>query len=58
MSYYNIKLMLENNKCTDFDMSVYDKNRGVYCPYTTNNRNVDRELPPFLPEGDSHISKY
>ena len=58
MSYYNIKLLLENNNCTDFDMSVYDKNRGVYCPYTTKKCNVDRELPPFLPEGDAHISKY
>jgi P4 family phage/plasmid primase-like protien len=58
MSYYNIKLMLENNKCTDFDMSVYDKNRGVYSIYTNKKCNLDTELPPFLPEGDADISKY
>lgn len=58
MSYYNIKLLLENNNVTDFDLSVYDKNRGVYCPYTNKKCNVKTELPPFLPEGNQHISKY
>jgi P4 family phage/plasmid primase-like protien len=58
MSYYNIKLMLENNKCTDFDMSVYDKNRGMYSIYTNKKCNLDTELPPFLPEGNADISKY
>jgi len=58
MSNYNIKLMLENNKCTDFDTSVYDKNRGVYSIYTNKKCNLDTELPPFLPEGDADISKY
>lgn len=58
MSYYNIKLLLENNKCADFDMSVYDKNRGVYSIYTNKKYNLDKELPPFLPEGDADISKY
>ena len=58
MSYYNIKMLLEKNKCTDFDTSVYDKNRGVYCPYTTKKCNLDKQLPPFLPEGDADISKY
>lgn len=60
MSYYNIKLLLENNKCADFDTSVYDKNRGVYGPYTKtkfkNGKTIT--LPPFLPEGDADISKY
>jgi len=58
MSYYNIKLLLEKNKCTDFDMSVYNKNRGVYSVYTNKKCNLDMELPPFLPEGDADISKY
>jgi P4 family phage/plasmid primase-like protien len=58
MSYYNIKLMLENNKCTDFDMSVYDKNRGLYSIYTNKKCNLNMELPPFLPEGDADITKY
>lgn len=58
MSYYNIKLMLENSKCTDFDMSVYDKNRGLYSIYTNKKCNLNMELPPFLPEGDADITKY
>lgn len=58
MSYYNIKLMLENNKCTDFDTSVYNKNRGVYSIYTSKKCNIDKDLPQFLPEGDADISKY
>lgn len=58
MSYYNIKLLLEKNECTDFDMSVYDKNRGVYGPYTNKKCNLDKELPPFLPQGNADISKY
>lgn len=58
MSYYNIKLLLENNKCEGFDMSVYDMNRGVYSIYTTKKCNLDTELPPFLPEGDADISKF
>jgi P4 family phage/plasmid primase-like protien len=64
MSYYNIKKMLEENKIDCFDLSVYDKNRGMSCIGNTlkpsSKKGVpDEVVPPFKPVGKcKDISKF
>jgi P4 family phage/plasmid primase-like protien len=58
ISNYNIKKLLEQNNVNDFDTSVYDKNRGMCCIYTSKKPNTDEVLPPFKPVGNADISKY
>jgi phage/plasmid-associated DNA primase len=59
MSYYNIHKMLVDNKIDCFDLSVYDKNRGMSCIGNTRKPNSDEVLPPFKPVGNcKDISKF
>jgi len=59
MSYYNIHKMIVDNKIDCFDLSVYDKNRGMACIGNKGKPNTDEVLPPFKPVGNcKDISKF
>lgn len=60
MSACNMLTLFKDIDIEGFDKSVYSNNRFLTSIYTTK-KVVDgkaKGLPPFMPDGDAHISKY
>ena len=60
MSACNMRTLFENIDIEGFDKSVYSINRFLTSIYTTKKivNGLAKDFPPFMPDGDAHISKY
>lgn len=60
MSACNMRTLFENIDIEGFDKAVYSNNRFLTSVYTTQKivNGLAKDFPPFMPDGDAHISKY
>ena len=60
MSACNMRTLFEDIDIEGFDKAVYSNNRFLTSVYTTKKivNGLAKDFPPFMPDGDAHISKY
>lgn len=60
MSACNMRTLFEDIDIEGFDKAVYSNNRFLTSIYTTKKivNGLAKDFPPFMPDGDAHISKY